>query len=90
MDGREIFSMVMTEVPGNVERCLSLNSLETDDINAWVFQQANACMLKALCSGLKSPMEKMMLKHKKCIIGKDRTYTLNEVMICLGSSNSGC
>lgn len=48
MDGRSIFNFAMRIVPNDVKRCLELNALEIDDIDKFVFHQANAFMLESL------------------------------------------
>lgn len=61
MDGQAIFNMVIGEIPKSVARCLDLNALSADDIDLWVFHQANQFMLRSLAKRLKIPAEKLMI-----------------------------
>jgi 3-oxoacyl-[acyl-carrier-protein] synthase III len=61
MNGPEIFSMVMAEVPKDIDTCLDLNNKNKDDIDAWVFHQANAYMLKMLRSQLGVASDKVLV-----------------------------
>lgn len=61
MDGQAIFSLVMGEIPKSVERCLDVNGLTSEDINLWVFHQANQFMLRSLAKRLKIPADKLLI-----------------------------
>ena len=70
MNGAEVFSFTLDKVPQCVENTLSKNNLIIDDIDYFIFHQANAYMLKHL-------MEKMELPKEKFII--DVEYSGNTV-----------
>ncbi len=49
MDGKGIFNFALRQVPTSVRRCLSENSASIEEIDYFIFHQANAFMLKHLC-----------------------------------------
>ncbi|MFT7611172.1 MAG: 3-oxoacyl-[acyl-carrier-protein] synthase-3 [Parvicellaceae bacterium] len=59
MDGLEIFSFSMREVPTLVRQILSKNSLKLEEIDLFVFHQANAFILKMLARKLKIDQDKV-------------------------------
>jgi len=59
MDGLEIFSFSMREVPSLVREILSRNNLELEDIDLFVFHQANAFILKMLARKLRIDQSKV-------------------------------
>lgn len=61
MDGRAIFSFMMSEVPGDIATCLSLNDLAADQVDLWVFHQASAYMVEALAKRVGAPAEKVAM-----------------------------
>ena len=61
MDGREIFGLVMGEVPRSVARSLEGNGLEKDQIDVWVFHQANRFVLQSLAKRLGVPLDKILI-----------------------------
>lgn len=61
MDGRAIFNFMMSRVPQDVQDCLALNGLSSEEIDCYVFHQANRFMLESLS-------ERMRLKHEKVVI----------------------
>ncbi len=61
MDGRAIFSFMMSEIPADVERCLALNDVTKDDIDLWVFHQASQYMLESLARQVDIPIEKVII-----------------------------
>ena len=58
MNGPEIFSFTIKEVPKCFKETLEKNSLSIGDINLFVFHQANKYMLEYLMKKLKAPAEK--------------------------------
>lgn len=58
MDGASIFSFTLKVVPSLVKDTLAKNALQQDDINLFVFHQANMFMLEHLRKKLKIPKEK--------------------------------
>lgn len=58
MNGTEIFNFTLEMVPVLVENTLVANSLSKDDINLFVFHQANKYMLNFLRKKIKIPEEK--------------------------------
>lgn len=61
MDGAEIFNFTIKRVPIAVKDVLVKNNLEMDDIDLFVFHQANKFMLKHLQKLLKIPDEKFLI-----------------------------
>ena len=61
MDGPEVFTFTLKRVPSMVKSVLDAASCELSDIDAFVFHQANAFMLKHLAKRLKIPTEKFIL-----------------------------
>ena len=64
MDGRGVFNLMMGEVPPDVRRCLELNELEADDVDAWLFHQASKYMVMNLAKQLKLPMDRIIYDLK--------------------------
>lgn len=58
MDGLEVFSFALREVPPMVRRLLDRANLEVEDIDQWVFHQANEFILHNLQKRLKIPAER--------------------------------
>lgn len=52
MDGRNIFAMLKKEVPESIRACAAANGYTLDDIDAFLFHQASAFLLRTLCSDL--------------------------------------
>jgi len=61
MDGRAIFNFVLKIIPGDISRCLDLNKIGLDDIDAFVFHQANLFMVRSLADRLGVPRDKVIL-----------------------------
>jgi 3-oxoacyl-[acyl-carrier-protein] synthase-3 len=61
MDGAEIFAFTLKRVPPLVKTLLAKTNLGIDDIDAFVFHQANLFMLDYLARRLKIPAEKLIL-----------------------------
>lgn len=64
MDGPEIFNFTLRVVPETVSRVLERADLTLDDIDLFVFHQANAFMLEHLRKKLKIPAEKFVMALK--------------------------
>jgi 3-oxoacyl-[acyl-carrier-protein] synthase-3 len=62
MDGRAIYSFMMSRIPQDVADCLALNGLAAQDIDRYVFHQANRYMLQSLSSLMKLPPEKVVIE----------------------------
>ena len=58
MDGQEIFAFTLTKVPKMVKEVLLKNNLQKEDIDLFVFHQANKYMLEHLRKKLKIEEEK--------------------------------
>lgn len=58
MNGAEIFNFTIDAVPPLVKSTLANNNLQSDDINGYVFHQANQFMLNFLCKKLKIDPDK--------------------------------
>ena len=61
MNGPEIFTFALTEVPKLHDELLEKNDLTRDDIDLYVFHQANGFLLKVLCKKLRIPDEKFFI-----------------------------
>lgn len=61
MDGRAILTFMLTRVPQQVEACLKVNGLALDDIDRFVFHQANRYMLESLRDRMKLPPHKVTI-----------------------------
>lgn len=61
MDGPEIFNFTISTVPSAVESVLAKSGLRLDEIDAFVFHQANKFMLEHLRKKLGVPAEKFVL-----------------------------
>lgn len=65
MDGQEIFMFTLMKVPKMVKDVLSKNNLEKEDVNLFVFHQANKYMLDHLRKKLKIDEEKFFVNLEK-------------------------
>ncbi|MBI1346061.1 ketoacyl-ACP synthase III [bacterium] len=61
MDGAEIFTFTLQEVPPLIKQTLKLANWSMDDVNAVVMHQANGFILNYLAKRMKLPAEKMPL-----------------------------
>jgi 3-oxoacyl-[acyl-carrier-protein] synthase-3 len=61
MNGPEIFTFTLREVPSLVERLLSRAGLLLEDVDFYVFHQANRFMLEQLRRKLRIPPEKFCI-----------------------------
>ena len=61
MNGPEIFSFALESVPLAVEQLLQRAHLHRDDIDLFVFHQANEFMLKRLQTKLQIPPERFVI-----------------------------
>ncbi len=61
MDGPEIFNFSLREVPVIVRRLLQKNKMEQDDLDFFIFHQANKFMLEQLRRKIKIPSEKFCI-----------------------------
>ncbi|MBF0267964.1 MAG: ketoacyl-ACP synthase III [Alphaproteobacteria bacterium] len=61
MDGREIFNFTMEQVLSDIRRCLEINQLASQDIDLWVFHQANRYILEAMGAALKIPLDRLVV-----------------------------
>lgn len=64
MNGKEIFNFTAYEVPPLIDKTLSNNSLTIDDIDMFIFHQANAYMLDFIRKRCKIPNEKFYVSIK--------------------------
>lgn len=65
MDGQEIFMFTLMKVPKMVKEVLSKNSIEKENVNLFVFHQANNYMLEHLRKKLKIDEEKFFINLEK-------------------------
>jgi 3-oxoacyl-[acyl-carrier-protein] synthase-3 len=66
MEGTEIFSFTITTVPRTVKEVLAKNELTMEEIDLFVFHQANKYMLDFLCKKCKIPSEKFYMNFADC------------------------
>ncbi|RKE78853.1 3-oxoacyl-[acyl-carrier-protein] synthase-3 [Chryseobacterium sp. AG363] len=65
MNGPEIFNFTIENIPGLVKETLEINSMTMDDIDHFVFHQANSFMLNYLRKKTKIPAEKFYIDMEK-------------------------
>lgn len=61
MDGMEIFNFTLREIPGSVAEVLQRSGLRMEDIDLFVFHQANLYLIEHLRKKLDIPTEKFMV-----------------------------
>jgi len=66
MDGTEIFSFTIATVPRTVKETLEKNHLAMEEIDLFVFHQANKYMLDFLRKKCKIPSEKFYMNFEDC------------------------
>jgi len=66
MDGKAIFEFTSLVVPSLIEKLLGNNGLKNDDINLFVFHQANEFMMQSVRRRCKIPEEKFFVFLKNC------------------------
>ena len=66
MNGPEIFNFTLRIVPATVEALFTKSGLTMDDIDLFVFHQANQYMLEHLRKRLGVPAEKFVVSMQKC------------------------
>ncbi len=64
MDGKGIFNFALRRVPESVQHCLTLNKKTKEEIDYFFFHQANAFIIRMLCSALALPAEKCPVRMK--------------------------
>ena len=64
MNGPKIFNFTIKNIPGLVDKCLEENNLDKNDIDYFIFHQANKFMLETLRKLCKIPKEKFRLEMK--------------------------
>ncbi len=64
MNGSEIFTFTLRTIPKSVKELLTLSRKSMDDIDLFVFHQANKFMLEHLCKKLNIPEEKFYMSFK--------------------------
>ncbi|MDR6544450.1 3-oxoacyl-[acyl-carrier-protein] synthase-3 [Chryseobacterium rhizosphaerae] len=65
MNGPEIFNFTIENIPGLVKETMEVNGLTMDDIDHFVFHQANSFMLNYLRKKTKIPTEKFYIDMEK-------------------------
>ena len=66
MNGPEIFNFTSKNIPGLIMDTIKENNLNQDDIDSYIFHQANAYMLNHLRKKIKVDKEKFKLKMNFC------------------------
>lgn len=59
MNGSDVFTFTITDVPKSVKSFMSQYNIDKDDVDMFAFHQANLFILKHLSKKLKIPMEKI-------------------------------
>lgn len=62
MDGPKIFNFTINNIPGLVSNCIEINNINKDEIDYFVFHQANKFMLETLRKICKIPSEKFLIE----------------------------
>ncbi|HHY79573.1 MAG TPA: ketoacyl-ACP synthase III [Thermoanaerobacter sp.] len=65
MDGAEIFNFTLKSVPSAVKELLKKSKMTIDDIDMYIFHQANAFMLETLRKKIKIPKEKFCVNNEE-------------------------
>jgi 3-oxoacyl-[acyl-carrier-protein] synthase-3 len=80
MDGQEVFEFTLQRVPGNVDAALAKASLTRDQIDWYIFHQANKFVLDQLRSRLKIPAVKVPFSFETTgnTVSSTIPITLNE------------
>jgi len=66
MDGPEIFNFTLSAVPKSVNRLLEKSGMTLEEVDLFVFHQANQYMLEHLRKRMKIPTEKFSVALKHC------------------------
>jgi 3-oxoacyl-[acyl-carrier-protein] synthase III len=66
MDGGEIFNFTLASVPSSVNRLLQKSGLSLDQVDLFVFHQANKYMLDHLRKFMKVPADKFVIEMSHC------------------------
>lgn len=61
MNGSEVFTFTITDVPRAINDFMAQNGIEPKDIDNYVFHQANLFILKHLAKKIGAPMEKLAI-----------------------------
>lgn len=59
MNGSEVFTFAITDVPRTIKSFMAQYNIDKDDVDLYVFHQANLFILKYLAKKMKIPMEKL-------------------------------
>ncbi|UFH46679.1 ketoacyl-ACP synthase III [Flavobacterium galactosidilyticum] len=78
MNGQEIFKFTTASVPILVEECLASNGLNIEDVDLFIFHQANKFMLDYIRRKLKIPQDKFLMYFED--IGNTVSSTIPIVM----------
>jgi len=66
MDGPEIFAFTLVSVPPLVDALLTRNQMSIDDVDLFVFHQANQFMLDRLCTRMGLPEDRFFIGMHDC------------------------
>jgi 3-oxoacyl-[acyl-carrier-protein] synthase III len=66
MNGAEIFTFTLSVVPQCIDRLLAASGLKKDDVDLFIFHQANQYMLEHLRKRIDIPEEKFFVKMSHC------------------------
>lgn len=89
MDGQELFAFTLMRVPALVERLLAKANLTADQVDRFVFHQANAFMNEHLRKRMRLPKEKvpLMLRDTGNTVSNTIPLVLSQIAPELGQGN---
>ncbi|MEN6462598.1 MAG: ketoacyl-ACP synthase III [Syntrophomonas sp.] len=61
MDGKAIFDFTAFEVPRNIEKCQLINNLSMDNVDLYIFHQANRFMINFIRQRCRIPEDKFLI-----------------------------
>lgn len=86
MNGRAVFTFMMTRVPKSLDNALEKNDLQKDDIDMWVFHQASNHMLSSLTKRYRLDKEKVPILMKD--IGNTVSSSIPIALAQLGAGDN--
>lgn len=61
MDGKEIYQFALDTVPSSVDKCLCKAGLKLDNVDFFIFHQANKYMVEAIARTMNLPSDKVVI-----------------------------
>ena len=103
MNGLEVMTFVMYAAPATVKELLKIAELTKDDIDMFLFHQANKTIVKALERVLRLPKEKVPLSMQEfgnttsssipltlCLEKEKNNIAPNKVVMCAFGNGMAC